>query len=157
MTISFLVISISVLLNIIFSVKMITGLKSNERHHALMESIGVDYILYESVFAKNMPIPAWCKSASGKMLWINQEYETIFGIPIGKYKDSFDTDFWDKDTATSYNINDDYVLSTGDTLRVIESIPNKKGVKEDWIVYKFPVKNRVDNTIAVGGICFKKI
>lgn len=102
----------------------------------------IEVLTYSSF---DSPLPAWVKSVDGRMLSMNNAYETVFLKPNGRVIDDYigktDEEFWGElgqsDLGKSYWKSDLRVLATGAVQRTRAS-GYINGVLREFIVYKYP-------------------
>jgi PAS domain S-box-containing protein len=85
-------------------------------------------------FMDNSPIVAFIKDEVGRLLYVNATAEHVVGVPaLGK------TDFecLPVEVVTQMRQHDRQVFTTGETLQVIEAIPDRTGQVRSWLMFKF--------------------
>lgn len=109
-------------------------------------------------FIENLPVPAWCKSVDGRMLWINYEYSQQWGLRPSDCEGKFDSDVWPAEVAQKFREHDLRVIHDRVTLATTEMIPeqplNAFAARRLWNVRKFPVINSSNQVVAVGGLAW---
>jgi len=104
-------------------------------------------------FLHALPLPIWFKSRDSVMMFINQEYSELYGVQPEDYIGKRDDDVWGAETAELFRVNDRAVMRSGRPVYEFEKIKNKKTGREEHLkVIKFPVRNRAQDIVGVGGI-----
>lgn len=115
--------------------------------------------MFESAH-NDLPVPMWLKDEKGKMLSLNGAYEQTFLLPRGFSKDDYigkyDSDVWPADTAVSWEANDLYVYTTGETWNGTEVVPDKDDNPIVWRITKF-VRKANGIKLGIGGIAVPKL
>jgi PAS domain S-box-containing protein len=91
-------------------------------------------------FMKNAPIFAFIKDAESRYVWINESFETFFGIPLSGIKGKTDFDLFDRLTAGTNLANDRAVLETGTEVDSSERVTTAGGIERSWLTIKFPLR-----------------
>ena len=92
-------------------------------------------------FMNNSPAIAFMKDSLGRYVYINKTFERIFNIKLASLQGKTDFDWLPEETAKQVHENDIYVLSTGKTAQIIETIPTPDGCLHYWLVFKFLFKD----------------
>lgn len=70
------------------------------------------------------PLATWVKDEEGKMLFLSEQYEKLFLLPIGKTKSEYigntDDAIWGEETAKEFTEHDQIVRDTGEVWLGIE-------------------------------------
>ncbi len=90
-------------------------------------------------FMDSGPAAAFMKDEDGRMLYFNELIRQRFEIKddadwIGKT----DAELWPDDVARTLRQNDVSVLTSGKTLKAMESVSTSDGTSSHWQVFKFP-------------------
>lgn len=106
----------------------------------------------------DIPLPNWLKDTSGRVLFINKEYEETFLIPRGynmnDYIGSDDYAVWEEAFAKKIIQNDREVIRTKKPITYIEEIEINGNVIYTEIL-KYPRKFK-DVVIGIGGIVLRQ-
>ena len=133
-------------------------LETKEREMLLeIQSLQNKLLIFEGSHT-DIPLPTWLKDVSGKMLFINKEYEDLFlnpnGISLEDYIGYTDHDVWPESVADSFTKHDMLVIRTKKPTRVIEII-DISGVRTWLEVLKYPRKFK-SKVIGIGGIVLRQ-
>ncbi len=96
------------------------------------------------------PSLVFLKDESGKYVYLNKAYERQFALSKD-WHGKTDFDFWPKESAELFRINDSYVLKSGQTHQFLEDSTDLEGIRHCWLCYKFPFVDS-KNERYVGGI-----
>ncbi|MGH9377642.1 MAG: PAS domain-containing sensor histidine kinase [Terriglobia bacterium] len=102
-------------------------------------------------FMENSPAIAFIKDEDGRYLFCNKRFERIYGIPAQNLLGKTDFDWLPKEWADSLREHDLTVLSQGAPLEIVESIPGRDQTPHEWLVLKFPFRDRSGRRL-VGGV-----
>ena len=102
------------------------------------------------LFMDNLPGFAWIKDVSGRYVYINRHYQTVFNIQPD-WRGKTDCDFFSKEIATLFVENDRRVLETGREVHAIETFVLEDGLHYA-LVSKFPIRRPLDHQMFVGGV-----
>lgn len=104
----------------------------------------------------NVPVPIWLKDTSGKILFINKEYEEKILNPINKTADDYlyhyDIDVWGPEICKTFLQNDKKVMKSKQAEEVIEEWTGPNGIMMVGRVIKYPRFAGRDTVIGIGGI-----
>lgn len=98
----------------------------------------------------NNPSLVFLKDEEGRYVYLNKEYEKHFILSDNWYGKT-DFDFWPKESAELFRINDAKVLNSGQITQFLEDSKDLKGTRFCWLNYKFPFTDS-KNRKYVGGI-----
>ena len=79
------------------------------------------------------------KDETGRHLYINPKFESLFGVSKAAIKDKTVFDFMPTEIAARLYENDQSVLATGRALETEEPVPTPDGKVKHWLVIKFPI------------------
>lgn len=103
----------------------------------------------------DLPVPVWGKDINFKNLFVNDEYERLFLLELGKTKEDCigltDYEIWDKETADQYRATDLKALRSVNPIYTTELIPMVGTLPKELRVVKYPLK-KDGRTIGIGGI-----
>lgn len=102
-------------------------------------------------FMQHSPALAFMKDAAGRYVYVNARMEQTFGIRFSEIEGKADVDWLPEHIAAVVRENDRRVLSTGEVIEVIESVPAGRGGLQHWMVIKFPF-TQADGRTFVGGM-----
>jgi hypothetical protein len=94
-----------------------------------------------SGFMLTCPKPCWIKGIDGVMIYVNDCYESEYGIEPHSYTGSKDNSVWKPEEAWAFKSNDDLVLSTMTGHQFSETVYNP-AQKQKQILYvlKWPIR-----------------
>ncbi|MDE2216812.1 MAG: PAS domain S-box protein [Planctomycetota bacterium] len=93
-------------------------------------------------FMDNNPAVTFMKDERGRFIYINATYMRIFKTTMENYIGKTDFDLWPVEVAKQLRENDKAVLSANKAIQTYEKVPTPDGILRDWLVFKFPVKDR---------------
>ncbi len=103
-------------------------------------------------FMDNSPNLAFAKEAStGRIVYVNRPFETFFRIKAADIIGKTDFDWQPLEIAQHNQQNDREVAESGQSMEVIETVPDANGTPQEWRVLKFPYRD-ANNQLFVGGI-----
>ncbi|MBI5307302.1 MAG: PAS domain-containing protein, partial [Planctomycetes bacterium] len=102
-------------------------------------------------FMDNNPAVAFMKDERGYFIYINATYMRIFKTTMENYIGKTDFDQWPVEVAKQLRENDKAVLSANKAIQTYEKVPTPDGILRDWLVLKFPVKDRSGSRY-IGGV-----
>ncbi|MGB3298390.1 MAG: EAL domain-containing protein, partial [Phormidesmis sp.] len=103
-------------------------------------------------FMNNSPNLKFVKEAdTGKLVFINQTFETFFQIEASDLLGKTDFDWLPFDVAQQNRKNDLKAAEVGEAIQLTESVPDVKGVPQEWMVLKFPFHD-INRKLLIGGI-----
>ncbi len=89
-------------------------------------------------FMNNSPAVAFMKDEEGHFVFVNKTFERLFQTTLEAVRGKSDFDLWPVDVAEELRANDRQVLTTEQSLEVMESVPTPNGSRE-WLAFKFPI------------------
>lgn len=89
-------------------------------------------------FMDNSPAIAYMKDEEGRYVYINGPFERLFNLKLADWQGKTDFDIWPTETAKQLRKHDVAVLTTNQTLEVVETIPREYGSYQ-WLSFKFPL------------------
>ncbi|MEO6486989.1 MAG: PAS domain S-box protein, partial [Thermoanaerobaculia bacterium] len=101
-------------------------------------------------FMNNSPTLAFIKDGQGRIVFANEQMLREFGKPGVTVIGVRDEELIESLPAIAHE-TDRVVLESGQTVRVVETLPGSDGVMRHWLVYKFPVSGP-DGAAHVGGV-----
>ena len=102
-------------------------------------------------FMQHTPLIAFMKDRDGRYVYANAQLEQVFGVSAAEICNKADTDWLPERTARTVRQHDRSVLSTGQTLEVIETITAAGGGERHWLVKKFLFTDSLGQRF-VGGV-----
>jgi len=102
-------------------------------------------------FMDNSPAIAWMKDEEGRYVYISEACEKRFGVPLDDCRGKTDFELWPQETAAEFRRNDQEVLRTGRTIKVVEGGLMPDGQRSYWWNFKFLLQDAAGRKF-VGGI-----
>lgn len=93
-------------------------------------------------FMDNSPAVAFTKDEEGCYVYINATFTRYFKITPENIHGKTDFEIWPMEIARRLHANDKSVLSAGKVMETYETVPTPDGILRNWLVFKFPVKDR---------------
>jgi PAS domain S-box-containing protein len=90
-------------------------------------------------FMQNAPIVACMKDEAGKVVFVNQAWEQLFGIPISDALGKSDHDLQPRHLAEQFRASDREVLETGEIKVRPETVTSADGTQRHWLTFRFPI------------------
>ena len=115
-------------------------------------------MIFESSHS-DVPIPIWLKDTSGKMLFVNPEYERALLQPINKsakdYIGNTDVKVWGEKVSKQFREHDKKVMMLKKPIEFEETWTGTNGSKMKGKIIKYP--RFLNNTvIGIGGVIVEK-
>jgi PAS domain S-box-containing protein len=104
-----------------------------------------------ALFMKNLPGAAWMKDLQGRYVYVNEEGERIFHMPLYKLRGKTDDEVFRPETAAQFKESDRLAVTSGKALQTIATLPQEDGLHYS-IVSKFPLFGPDGQSAMVGGI-----
>ncbi len=124
----------------------------NELLDAIAQSQG-DLLESENrfrTFMDNSPAVAFIKDKEGRFVYINATFEKCFGKSSAQVLGRTDHDLWSLEVADGLREHDVTVLRTGKLLQTEEIVPISKTQSTDWLIFKFPLHNKLGGILLAG-------
>jgi PAS domain S-box-containing protein len=102
-------------------------------------------------FMDHSPAVAFIKDRNGCYVYLNKPFERHFGLKLSECAGKTDFDMWPPELAVAMRNSEALVLQTGEPKEFIESIPVPRGGSEDWLVWKFALRDRTGESF-IGGV-----
>jgi two-component system, cell cycle sensor histidine kinase and response regulator CckA len=102
-------------------------------------------------FMDNSPAIAFIKDRQGCYVYLNKPFERHFGLRLSDCAGKTDFDMWPPDLALAMRNSEALVLETEQPKEFIESIPVRGGANEEWLVWKFALRDRHGEKF-IGGV-----
>ncbi len=90
-------------------------------------------------FMDHSPAVTFIKDETGHHLYVSSEFERLFHVSREEVKKKTAFEFLPYAIATRLHQNDQLVLSSGQTLKIQETVPIPDGISQDWLTIKFPL------------------
>lgn len=101
-------------------------------------------------FMSHLPGLAYMKDEQYRLTYLNPEFEQVFNIDLKNWIGKTVHDVFPPDTAAKLQYDDDWVLSHGQSLEIIEDIPLNDGLHQ-YLTCKFPILQH-DRPPILGGV-----
>jgi diguanylate cyclase (GGDEF)-like protein/PAS domain S-box-containing protein len=101
-------------------------------------------------FMDNSPAMAFMKDEAGRFVYVNDPVCKKFGIPEAGWLGKTDADLWAPEIAGPLRAIDVEVLTTGRTVKLVETVPTPDGASSRWDSYKFPFTDAHGNRVLAG-------
>ncbi len=95
--------------------------------------------IFES-FMSHTPVTAFIKDDAGRYIYVNQLVERLFNRKLADWVGKTDFDFFSAEAAKQWRNNDETVLATGKTLKILETALLDDG-EHHYISFKFPIQD----------------
>lgn len=103
-------------------------------------------------FMDHLPAPAWIKDSQGRYVLGNREIERLYSMPFSEFSGKTDEEILPLETARQFRKDDTQVLTTGESLQIMETPTLADGTTRPFLVSKFPLPGVDGRTALVGGI-----
>jgi PAS domain S-box-containing protein len=84
------------------------------------------------------PAIAWIKDEEGRYVYLNEPAERLFDVRLGDIRGKTDRDRFPEDDARCLRQNDQWVLATARSMRLIKEVQTPDGRVHTRVVIKFP-------------------
>jgi PAS domain S-box-containing protein len=89
-------------------------------------------------FMNNSPAVAYIKDEDGRILYMNNTCEQVWGAMLGQCAGRVDRELWPAEVAAQLRANDVDVLDRGETSRIVEEISLRNGRTAQMLTFRFP-------------------
>lgn len=121
-----------------------------ERNHAVAALKASEARFH--TFMNNSPLIAFMKDAdSGQLVYVNRTFETFFQTEAAEILGKTDFEWLPLEVAEQNRQHDRQVMQVGQPLQLVESVPDRAGNPQDWLVFKFPCESS-NNKSVIGGV-----
>jgi PAS domain S-box-containing protein len=103
-----------------------------------------------TAFMRHLPGFAFVKDHDRRVLYVNELFETAFGLPLAEWRGKTNDEIWPGEVGGKIRRDDEAVLAAGDPLAIIEEIPTR-GELRTYRTIKFPIP-RPDGPSWLGGM-----
>ena len=103
-----------------------------------------------TAFMDHSPVAAFMKDAAGRLLYVNRAWTQLFGRKLQDVFGKRDFEVWPAETARQLRASDAEILSSGEPMQLVESIPIATTEVRDLLVVKFPFENERGESL-IGG------
>lgn len=130
----------------------ITELEKSESHHKLADELLRKTELQQKAILNNIPDIAWLKDKDSRFIAVNEAFGKACGVKPDEIVGKTDLDFWPRELAERYRVDDKEVMKSGERKCVDEPFDDKNGLIQ-WIeTIKTPVYNDKGEIIGTTGI-----
>ncbi|BCL35598.1 PAS domain S-box protein [Nostoc sp. MS1] len=102
-------------------------------------------------FMNHSPTPAWITDANGTIIYVSETYLLTFQIPTRELIGKNIFDIYEQEFAQTFLETIQTVARTNQVIDVVEQIPCADGTVRDFLVYKFPIASKPEESL-IGGI-----
>lgn len=102
-------------------------------------------------FMNHTPMIAFIKDSAGKYLYANRTFRKLITRSPTEWMNKTDAELFAPNVAERFRENDLQTLEERRVSQAVETCVEDDGTTKDWVVFKFPLTNRLDET-CVGGI-----
>jgi len=121
-----------------------------EETHQAEEAFQASEIRFYS-FMNNSPALAYIKDEDGRILYMNNTCEQIWGVPLSQCLGKLDRELWPPDIAARLRASDVYVLEKGEPSRMTEEVLLRNGRTLHMLSFRFPFSDAAGQ-LFVGGV-----
>jgi PAS domain S-box-containing protein len=89
-------------------------------------------------FMRHLPGFAFVKDHHRRVLYVNELFETGFGIPLAEWRGKTNDEIWPGEVSEKIRRDDEAVLAAGAPLAIIEEVPTR-GERRTYRTIKFPI------------------
>ncbi|HEV7699310.1 MAG TPA: diguanylate cyclase, partial [Pyrinomonadaceae bacterium] len=104
-----------------------------------------------NAFMDNSPTAAFMKDAAGRYVFLNKRMESMFYAPLGGLEGKTDFEWLPEYLASQMWTMDQSVLTSGETVESIQSVPTADGGEAHWLIFRFPFHSATGERF-VGGV-----
>ena len=101
-------------------------------------------------FMRHLPGFAFVKDHDRRVLYVNELFETAFGLPLPEWQGKTNDEIWPGEVGEKIRRDDEAVLAAGEPRAIIESVPTH-GELRTYRTIKFPIP-RPDGRPWLGGM-----
>src|SRR5271170_540072 len=98
------------------------------------------------IFLNQGPALGWIKDAKGRYFFLNRHFSSFIKTGSLDLSGRSDLDWLPQTIAARTKEHDDLVISTGNLMEFIESLPDHNGDLREWLVFKFPLQDEGGKT-----------
>jgi PAS domain S-box-containing protein len=102
-------------------------------------------------FMNNSPAAAYIKDEDGRVLYMNNTCEQVWGAMLGQCAGKLDRELWPAEVAARLRANDVDVLDRGETSRMVEEISLRNGHTVQMLSFRFPFSDAAGRRF-LGGV-----
>ena len=124
--------------------------KLREETRRAREALQASEIRFYS-FMNNSPAVAYIKDEEGRILYMNNTCEQVWGATLGQCAGKVDRELWPAEVAARMRANDVDVLDRGETSRIVEEISLGSGRTLEMLSFRFPFSDAAGRRF-LGGV-----
>jgi PAS domain S-box-containing protein len=124
--------------------------KLREETRRAREALQASEIRFYS-FMNNSPAVAYIKDEDGRILYMNNTCEQVWGVMLGQCAGKLDREIWPAEVAARLRANDVDVLDRGETSRIMEEISLGSGRTLEMLSFRFPFSDAAGRRF-LGGV-----
>jgi PAS domain S-box-containing protein len=98
------------------------------------------------IFLNQGPALGWIKDAKGRYTFLNRHFNSHIKTGSLDLSGRSDSDWLPQVIAARTKEHDDQVISSGNLMEFIESLPDHNGDLREWLVFKFPLQDESGKT-----------
>lgn len=102
-------------------------------------------------FMHNSPALAYIKNQDGRLIYMNNTCEQIWGMTLGECEGKLDHELWPPAVAARLRASDLSVLSSGEASRTLEKVPLRNGRSVEVLSFRFPFSDAAGERL-LGGV-----
>jgi len=102
-------------------------------------------------FMNNSPALAYIKDEEGRILYMNNTCEQVWGAMLSQCAGKLDRELWPAEVAARLHANDADVLERGETSRMMEEISLENGRTLEMLSFRFPFSDAAGRRF-LGGV-----
>ena len=121
-----------------------------ERNNQLLKSTVMGKAQLQAIIDNSSAV-IYAKDTEGRYLFVNHQYEELFGVSSNNFRGKTDYDLFPPAIADNFIINDRKVLDSGKAVQLDEQAPLDGSIHE-FISVKFPLHDTDGDIYAVCGI-----
>lgn len=95
--------------------------------------------IFES-FMNHAPVTAFIRDDAGRYIYVNRLVEHLFNRKLADWVGKTDFDFFPPEAVKQWRDNDEAVLATGKTRKILETVPLDDG-EHYYLSFKFPLQD----------------
>ena len=103
-----------------------------------------------ATFMKHSPAITYMKDREGRLLFVNETFERVFGSKLSDLQGKKDNEIWPVETSATIRKMDIDVLDSQKAIGSYEEIPRPDGIQE-WFTVRFPIPDADGNPNMLGG------
>jgi len=102
-------------------------------------------------FMHNSPALAYIKNREGRLLYMNNTCEQIWGLSLAECEGKLDHELWPPEVAAALRLRDLAVFTSGEASRTLEEIPLRNSPAVQVLSFRFPFSDATGERL-LGGV-----